>query len=429
VTTRLNKLAVTTLAIVGIAMLYRNSPSGGPRSSGEISHEAYVWQRQWSEGVIESVTQNGPEFASLTVLAAEINWLDSSPEIFRVPLEHKTLQDLNRPIGFAIRIGSYRGPFAQQGPISETLQGLAQSIIKEATNHSVPISEVQLDFDCPESKLDDYTIWVRSIKDAIHPINLGITALPSWLGQPHCKHLFKAADRIVLQVHSIDRPDSIDADLMLCDPNNAKLAVEKMAEFGIPFRVALPTYTYLLAFDDQGKLSGLSAEGPQPNWPKSFQTRPLPADAILLTELVKDWKQDRPQTMQGLIWYRLPVSNDRYNWSWPTLGAVIKGQNLASRLDVQAVPGHEGLYDLFLTNKGTLEYHDRIGIEISWKKQRLIASDALSKFKVSSFTHKSIRLEAPDENGKLAPDETIPIGWIRLSDNDELDFQIRSNNP
>jgi hypothetical protein len=417
------------LAIVGIAMLYRNSPSGEPRSSGEISHEAYVWQRHWSEDVIESVTQNGSEFAALTVLAAEIKWLENSPKIFRVAPEYKTLQDLNRPIGFAIRIGSYPGPFAQEGAISEMLQSLARSIINEASIHSVPTSEVQLDFDCAESKLDEYTIWIRSIKEAIQPVNLGITALPSWLDQPQCKLLFKSADRVVLQVHSIDRPDSIDSDLMLCDPNNAKLAVNKMAKFGIPFRVALPTYTYLLAFDDRGKLSGLSAEGPRPNWPKSFQTRPLPADAILLTELVKGWKQDRPRTLQGLVWYRLPVSNDRYNWRWPTLSAVINGQNLASRLEVHAVPGQEGLYDLFLTNDGTLDYQDKIGIEITWQKQQLIASDALSEFKVSNFTQKSVSLEASEENGVLAPDETIPIGWIRLSDNDELDFQIKSNNP
>jgi hypothetical protein len=428
-TTGLNRLALATLAIVAIALLYRISPNGETRSSGAISHEAYVWQRQWSEEVIESVAQNGPEFDSLTILAAEINWVEDSPTIYRVAPEYKTLEALNRTIGFAIRMGSYRGPFAQEGPISEMLQGLARSFIKEATKYSVPISEVQLDFDCPESKLDDYTIWVNSVKKAIHPINLGITALPSWLDHPQCKHLLKAADRVVLQVHSIDRPDSMNSKLMLCDPNNAKLAVEKMAEFGIPFRVALPTYTYLLAYDGEGTLSGLSAEGPQPNWPKSFQTRPLQADANLLTELVKDWKQDRPQSLQGLIWYRLPVSSDRYNWQWPTLRAVINGQNPTSRLEVHAVPSSKGLYDLFLTNNGTLDSQDNIAVEIAWQKQRLIASDSLSKFKVSSFTHKSVRLETPDEKGTLAPNESIPIGWIRLSDYDELDFQIKSNNP
>ena len=429
VTKRLSKLALATLLFIGTAMLCLESPSGGTRSSGEISHEAYVWQRQWSEGVIESVAQNGSELTGLTVLAAEINQLDLSPEIFRVALDYKTLQSVNRPISFAIRIGSYRGLFAQEDPISEMLQNLAQSIITEATEHSVPILEVQLDFDCPESKLNDYVIWVRTVKETIQSINLGITALPSWLDQPSCKHLFKAADRIVLQVHSIDRPDSINSGSMLCDPNKAKLAVNKMAEFGIPFRVALPTYTYLLAYNEQGKLSGLSAEGLRPNWPKSFQTRPLKANAILLAELVKDWKQDRPRTLQGLIWYRLPVSNDRYNWRWPTLRAVINGRNLASRLKVHAVQGAEGLYDLFLTNRGTLENQNKIDVEITWKNQQLIASDALSKFNVSSFTHRSIRLETSDEDGNLAPDETIPIGWIRLSDYDELDFQIKSNNP
>ena len=134
-------------------------------------------------------------------------------------------------------------------------------------------SEFQIDFDCAASKLDGYRIWVETIRKKITPTPLTITTLPSWLKEPAFKTLVEATDGYVLQVHSVEKPKSFDAPFTLCDPVAAQHAVELAGKINVPFRVALPTYGYLLAFDQSGKFIGLSAEGPNKSWPVDVRVR------------------------------------------------------------------------------------------------------------------------------------------------------------
>ena len=64
----------------------------------------------------------------------------------------------------------------------------------------------------------------------------------------------------MLQVHSLERPKNFDAPFTLCDANAARRAVTWAAKIGVPFRVTLPTYGYLVAFAPGGQFVGLSAE-------------------------------------------------------------------------------------------------------------------------------------------------------------------------
>jgi len=65
----------------------------------------------------------------------------------------------------------------------------------------------------------------------------------------------------VLQVHSLERPKDINTRFELCDSKAARRAVDLAGKVGVPFRVALPTYGYLIAFDSEGKYLGLSGRG------------------------------------------------------------------------------------------------------------------------------------------------------------------------
>jgi len=307
----------------------------GSRASGPLQQEAYVWQRAWSEAVRNAVGQYGMHFSALTVLNAEVSWKNGKPQVTRVAVDYPSLAETQKPVGVALRIGPYSGLFTpEEEPtkysksITTFLINLAASLVAEAQSNHVNLSELQIDFDCAESKLDGYRVWVEAIQRRVTPLPVTITALPSWLDSRAFKRLAAVATNYVLQVHSLERPKSIHTPFTLCNPRAAQRWVERAGRIGAPFRVALPTYGYTLAFDPTGKFIGLSAEGPRPNWPTNTLLREVHADSTELAKLVERWNASRPAAMRGIIWYRLPVATDKFNWSWDTMRGILEAASL-----------------------------------------------------------------------------------------------------
>ena len=262
------------LAGVLLVLLMVSSPPKVP-AEGALTNEVYVWQRDWTEPVRESVEQHAANFNRVVVLAAEVTWRDGKPEVTHVAVDYPTLAKTGMPIGIARRIGTYPGPFAENDATAAFIAGLAAALVDEARAKKIAPRELQIDFDCAESKLDGYRVWVETIKRKIAPVPVTITALPSWLNAPPFPRLARSAGNYVLQVHSLARPKDYHAPFTLCDPLAARRAVELAARTGVPFRVALPTYGYVLAFDRTGKFFGLSAEGPRKNWPEDARLREI----------------------------------------------------------------------------------------------------------------------------------------------------------
>jgi len=251
-----------------------------------------------------------------------------------VETDYACLREAAVPVGLALRIGPYSGSFAETGEPVDSLAALAAERLGQATTGGLVPCELQLDFDCATSKLDGYRLWVNSIRRRIAPIPLVITALPSWLSSSAFKRLAAATDGLVLQVHSLERPRGPDQSMTLCDPDAARRAVERAGRIGVSFRVALATYGYFVAFDQQGQLVGLQADGPALTWPADAQVRVLQSDPVATADLVRGWSADRPANMLGLIWYRLPTDADTLNWRWPTLVAVMAGRAPQGKLEV-----------------------------------------------------------------------------------------------
>jgi hypothetical protein len=323
------KRAVTLFVLffvaAGIAawlFLFRQTP----HVSGPLRQEVYVWQRAWTQPVREAVSQHGTNFAAIAGLRAEISWnTNRQPQLIRANVDYETLAKARRPVGLALRIGTFAGPFTNDA-IAGFLTDTASRIVAETRTNGVTLAELQIDFDCAESKLDGYRVWIEAIQRRVAPLPVTITALPSWLDSRAFKRLAAVATNYVLQVHSAERPRSSSAPFTLCDPRAARHAVQRAGRIGVPFRVALPTYGYLQAFDSNGKFISLSAEGPRPNWPTNAVIRKVGSDSQELAKLVHDWTVSRPAAMRGVIWYRLPVTADKYNWTWPTLQRVMRGE-------------------------------------------------------------------------------------------------------
>lgn len=432
--------------------------------NGPLRHEAYVWQRAWTTPVREAVAQHATNFAALALLKAEVSWKDRKPQVVRVPIDYATLAATRQPFGIALRIGPYAGPFlpttqpngskafglrgqAQRDPaLASTTQGdskapaplrsagavqndgitdflcdLAASIVAEARTNHAALSELQIDFDCAESKLDGYRVWLTAIQQRVAPLPVTITALPSWLDARAFKRLALAATNYVLQVHSVERPKDVNAPFTLCDPRAARQWVETAGRIGVPFRVALPTYGYVTAFDKAGKFIGLSAEGPRRNWPEGAQIREVFTDPLAMAELVEGWKASRPEAMRGVIWYRFPVAVDNFNWRWPTLGAIVASRSLQEKLRIEPRRVEAGLVEINLVNVGELDISSRLAVEVRWTDTRLVAGDGLRDFELADRSASAARFQTRSQSNRLPAGDRLVIGWLRF----ERDCEVR----
>jgi hypothetical protein len=418
-------MVVVTGAVLGAAAWWL-WPRPVPRASGPLPQDAYVWQRAWNEPVLAAVRQHAPQFAEVVALAAEVTWQKGEPNVFRVPLNYDALRSSGRPVGLALRIGPYAGPFAADDARARRLAGLAASLVAEAASNRLAAAELQLDFDCAESKLEGYGRWVEGFRRQVAPVPVVITALPSWLKRRAFAQLASLADSFVLQVHSLERPKTINTPFTLCDPEAARRAVERAAQFGRPFRVALPTYGYVIAFGTNGRFAGLSAEGPAASWPAGVQTREVRADPAALAALVRDWTRDRPAALRGIIWYRLPVAGDRLTWSWPTLQAVMNGVRPLPGLAMQVRRPSAGLIEVDARNAGTADHAGPVVVELRWSGARRVASDALLGFECVEAASNTLQFRSNAEWTRLKPEATHPIGWLRLDPDVEVQVEIQT---
>jgi hypothetical protein len=419
-------IAALLIAAAAATTFLVGKPRATPRTRGPLNHEAYVWQRIWNGPVQQAITAHGTHFSRLVLLAAEVDWVRREPRLVRVEPDSAALLNSAREIGLALRIGPYGGPFGRDDRWTRWLCDLTSSLVTEAQTNGLPVAELQIDFDCAESKLDGYRVWVEAIRQRVAPLPVTITVLPAWLDRRAFKALVAATDGYVLQVHSLERPKSAHEPLVLCDPALGRRWVEQAARLNVPFRVALPTYGYRVAFDGGARFVGISAEGPAPNWPEGVRVQELHADPVAMEALVRAWAEDRPTVLQGVIWYRLPVAGDSLNWSWSTLSEVIAGRTPRAALTVKALHPKPALVEIELSNTGTADATSTNAVIARWRNALLVACDGLPGFEAVERSGEMV--EFRDRAGpRLAPGERRIIGWLRL--NQESEVQVELSTP
>lgn len=405
------------------------------RASGPLPQEAYVWQRAWTPAVREAVGKAG-DFRSLVVLAAEVDLSSRPPRIARPAIAWETLQ--GRPVGLALRIGRFHGwggnagdtgRFADDPGTVRLLAGLAADLSREARSQGIDLQEVQLDYDCPESKLADYPVLVRAVDRAVDPTPVTLTALPSWLRHERAfRDLARSADGFVLQVHFLRTPTRPGEAVELVDPQEAVRAVEQAAKAGRPFRVALPTYAYGAVFDERGALLGLAAEGSRRSGRAEISANPRDIAA-----LVRDWTASRPAEMQGLLWYRLPTADDARNWPWETLRAVMDGRVPKAALRAEVREPKPLLYEIDVVNTGEAEIPLPSPLHILWDSRldsdTLMAADAIAGTRLFRSGPREARLEAPATVRPLRPGERRTVAWLRFTRPAEVHVEIPSLPP
>jgi len=400
------------------------------RVSGPLRQEIFIWQRVWNEQVESALANARNSAAGFAVLAAEIDLRQGAPKIFRPNINYAALKTASRPAAMTIRIDPFAGPFNENDRNAETIVNLARDVVRIAQDRGITVSELQIDFDCGEWKLDGYRRWLKQIRAAVAPLPVTPTILPSWLAHRALDPLVRDCGNFILQVHSVSLPERLEDTRALTDPIQATKWVNRAARIGIPFRVSLPTYSYLVAFDAAGKACGISAEGPLAHWPVDARLVRWETQADEMAGLIAQWTRERPATLRGVYWYRLPVASDTLNWSWKTLAVVMQGRAPNHALRVVASTSQPTEITAF--NEGETDKPLPRIIAAHWRGARLTAADALEGYELKQDADQNtVTFERTNagEVLRLPPDRQRKIGWIRCEPPTTIEISITAGAP
>jgi len=263
-----------------------------------LPHSIYVWQQRTDSAVNTAVREAAPQIQTFYLHAANLNFGPNGPVESRFESPWKAVRESNRPTGLVVRIPNALGGLGSNPAQSESFVALSRSLLNAAQEAQVSVSEIQVDYDCPESKLAGYSRFIQQVKARLNGIRIRFTALPAWLGHPEFATLARQADGYVLQVHSLELPRAGDPKVKLCDPVQANKAIAQASRLGVPFSLALPTYRCLVLFNEKGEKIRVISEGTAPNLAEAATVVPALSDADEIAELVRSLQSNRPRELQ-----------------------------------------------------------------------------------------------------------------------------------
>ncbi|MHC8302571.1 DUF3142 domain-containing protein [Pseudomonas sp. ZS1P83] len=380
--------------IVAVALLNGCERQDAP----PLDQQLYVWQRQWTPAHEAALRDSRADFSTLRVLA-----LQAFPEAgwSRARIDPALLKRDGRPLIAVIRLDGQLKSLDQ-----DEVTAQIQQVLGDWQGQGLTLSGVEIDHDAGNARLPAYREFLTHLR-AVLPasIALSITALPAWLDSPELPALLSTVDSSVVQVHAVSDPR-----LGLFDPDQARQWTMAWSRItSKPFYLALPAYGVAL-------LSGGGAPVVESEVPieRGGKRRELLADPQQLSRLGTELRNDPPAHLAGLIWFRLPLANDRRAWSLTTLGAVARGDALDSHLALK-LSEQEGLYDISLSNQGNLDnaWPERLTLAV----QGCDGADALAGYALQQrpdlLTFTRLR------DGRIPAGEQRAIGWARCAHIDQ----------
>ncbi len=381
-------------------------------TNGPLAHEIYVWQRVWSPEVRAGVECAEGISDGFCVLLAELDWRDDHLELARAAVDYAFLAARKKPVGLALRVGLAAGAPSPESRIFPAVVSILRDALERAAAAGLSVAECQLDFDCPTSRLADYARGVRAISTALPGVPLAVTVLPSWLEDGGFAKLADAAGHFVLQLHSV--PTAAGAEPILCDLRAARKAISRAAKFGVPFRVALPTYSHELIRDTDGRIVRVQSERDTGALQPGEKSEFLRADPVALAGLLAELRAERPAMLGGILWYRLPVATDRLNWRWPTLASLIHGTVPIAHGALTFQQTAATLTDLVLENHGDADWTLPLTVTVRWPRAELLGVDALVGWTVANCAPQTLLFTRTQPARTLTPGAHLALGWVRL---------------
>ncbi|WP_448094355.1 DUF3142 domain-containing protein [Pseudomonas lini] len=364
-----------------------------------LDQQLYVWQRQWTSAHDAALRDSQADFSTLRVLA-----LQAFPQAgwSRARIDPALLKRDGRPLIAVIRLdGQLKG--LDQDEVTAHIQ----QVFSDWQGQGLILSGVEIDHDAGNARLPAYREFLTHLR-AVLPASLplSITALPAWLDSPELPALLATVDSSVLQVHAVSDPRR-----GLFDPDQARQWAKAWSRItSKPFYLALPAYGVALL----PGASGAPVVESEVSIDRSGDRRELLADPLQLSKLGAEFRADPPAHLAGLIWFRLPLANDRRAWSLTTLIAVARGDTLDSRVGLK-LSAQDGLYDISVSNQGNLDsaWPERLTLAV----QGCDGADALAGYTLQQrsdlLTFTRLR------EGRIPAGGQRAIGWARCANIDQ----------
>lgn len=391
----------------------------------QMSQQAYVWQRSWSQAVKSAIKTQCKEVDGLTVLAAEFHPADPFRPAL-IDLDYEQLRAIGCPVTLALRM-NWSSSAGVRGAFQAGFTDLIVHAIREARAHGLEPAAIEIDFDCPTSKLEAYAAELGAIREQLDGVALSITTLPTWMNRPKSfQQLVAETDRYVLQVHSIEPAHHIDTRISLCDPADALRWTRQAAAYSKPYHVALPTYGYRLAYDESGQLVEVAGENASSIKDPSWRYRVVRANPEQMAHVVRELELKRPENCLGVIWYRLPIGEERLNWDPKTWQAVKRGKVERVSWGFEMKRVEEGLFQLEIVQKSVIATPPPATLHLSWRQGGALAWDGQRNYAVKQHPEHGLIWQWPDTMppSLLAQGTRWTIGWLRMNPKDELEFSI-----
>jgi len=375
-----------------------------------LTHAAYVWRQGWDPAAVASLADRTWP-AGLTELNILVGECGLGAVGRRVVPPWPALLGTGKTLSLSVRIGTRQALGGSVEPdLAEGLTLLRQGWA-EARAAGVTVASVQVDFDCPSRLLPAYAERIAAAKRAWPEVRVTVTTLPTWLKAPGFAQLIAAADGWTLQLHGTERPNLAKPSPLFAEAQALRW-VEHAETFGRPFRLALPTYSYLACYSAAGAYLGVRAESAE--LPKgTARTQVLPADPAQVVGLLRRLENRRHALVLGIDWFRLPFPGDRQNWTMAGWAQVIAQQAIPNECTLELkVEG--ALADIALLN-ATGQPLPLPAVEVAWRGTRALGADATTDW-VAASGPEIVTFRPHPRAGFLAPGERRVVGWVRLTE-------------
>lgn len=380
---------------------------GGKSPRADLPSDAYIWQRRWTPSLTQAIAEAAPLIRDWRVLLAEA---DSRGKWSAAAVDWQALARSRRPSVLVIRIDGQIASLDESALLDELL-----TLIEEAHRSDQAIAGIEIDHDCATARLEEYARFLATLRGRLpRSLPIAITALPTWLDSPLLEPVLVQADEIELQVHAVESPQ-----MGLFDRWQALEWIERFARLsGRPFRVSLPTYGSRVSWRADGSLVAIESETPLlAGGDKAVE---LMASAGEVAGLVRDLRENPPSNLRGIVWFRLPTSDDRRAWRIATWRAGMRGGTVQGRLEARVRPsGRAGIDLLLLENTGDID------LELPWQVEMppacTIGDGANGYALLTDASNLTLQRQG---SGSLRGHQEQMIGWVRCQpDAGEIDVQ------